>query len=337
MEKLLKYDKDHISPAILQKLKKYIDNPRFTPESVEKVSKAAKSLCMWVRAMDKYSYIFKTVQPKKEKLAAAQAELDSVMSTLREKQDKLAEVEAEIAALEQSYEESVAEKKQLELNMATTQARLRRAGKLTTALADEQGRWRESIERFNEELGDVVGNVFVSAACVAYYGAFTSNFRSELVERWTKRCEELELPITPGMTLVSVMADPFEVRQWNADGLPRDQVSTENAILATKSRRWPLCIDPQEQANRWIRNRENRNNLKVMKLTETGFLRHLENCIRVGVPVLMEDIGETLDPSLEPILLKQTFNSVSFHFPPLFPILQHFIWLYLFLPFIFAF
>ena len=37
------------------------------------------------------------------------------------------------------------------------------------------------------------------------------------------------------------------MRTWNTFGLPRDKVSTENAVLATKSSRWPLMIDPQEQ------------------------------------------------------------------------------------------
>ena len=37
-------------------------------------------------------------------------------------------------------------------------------------------------------------------------------------------------------------------------------------------------------------------------------LRTLENCIQFGTPVLLEDIGEELDPILEPLLLKQTFK-----------------------------
>ena len=98
-------------------------------------------------------------------------------------------------------------------------------------------------------IGNVVGDVFVSTACVAYYGAFTSVYRQMLVQYWTDRCLELEIPVTSSMTIVSVLADPYEIRQWNADGLPRDHVSTENAILVTRGRRWPLMIDPQEQVN----------------------------------------------------------------------------------------
>ena len=98
----------------------------------------------------------------------------------------------------------------------------------------------------------MVGDVFVSAACVAYFGAFTTNYREDLVNHWITRCKELEIPVTDNMSIISVLADPFEIRQWNTEGLPRDKVSAENAILVSRGQRWPLMIDPQDQANRFI-------------------------------------------------------------------------------------
>ena len=53
---------------------------------------------------------------------------------------------------------------------------------------------------------------------------------------------------------------------------------------------------------------EKANNLHVVKLTDSDFVRTLENCIQFGTPVLMENIGEELDPILEPLLQKQTFK-----------------------------
>ena len=35
--------------------------------------------------------------------------------------------------------------------------------------------------------------------------------------------------------------------------LPSDSVSLDNAILTQKSSRWPLMIDPQTQANKWLK------------------------------------------------------------------------------------
>ncbi|XP_019373751.1 PREDICTED: dynein heavy chain 6, axonemal [Gavialis gangeticus] len=309
LKKLLEYDKENIKPQILLKLQKYINNPDFVPEKVEKVSKACRSMCMWVRAMDLYSRVVKEVEPKRQKFNAAKAELDATMATLREKQRKLRQVEEQIQALQDQYEKSVEEKESLARTMALTQARLTRAGKLTAALGDEQVRWEESIKNFEDEISNIIGNVFIAAACVAYYGAFTAQYRQLLIECWIKTCQNLELPISPDFSLINILGDPYEIRQWNTDGLPRDYVSTENGILVTRGRRWPLMIDPQDQANRWIRNKEAKSGLKIIKLTDAGFLRTLENAIRLGLPVLLEELKEALDPALEPILLKQTFVS----------------------------
>jgi dynein heavy chain len=44
---------------VIRKLKKYIDDPQYQPETVAKQSKAAMSLCMWTRAMDVYHRVAK--------------------------------------------------------------------------------------------------------------------------------------------------------------------------------------------------------------------------------------------------------------------------------------
>jgi hypothetical protein len=53
---------------------------------------------------------------------------------------------------------------------------------------------------------------------------------------------------------------------------------------------------------------EHDNGLDVIKLSDRDFLRSLENAVRFGKPCLLENVGEELDPALEPILLKQTFK-----------------------------
>ncbi|CAE7517637.1 DNAH7, partial [Symbiodinium microadriaticum] len=53
---------------------------------------------------------------------------------------------------------------------------------------------------------------------------------------------------------------------------------------------------------------EKSHNLVVIKLTDANYLRSLENSIQFGTPVLLENVGEELDPSLEPLLQKQLFK-----------------------------
>lgn len=60
---------------------------------------------------------------------------------------------------------------------------------------------------------------------------------------------------------------------------------------------------------------ERERNLQVIKLGDAGYMRTLENAIQFGLPVLLENIGEELDPALEPLLLKQVCTIVSGNVP----------------------
>jgi len=51
----------------------------------------------------------------------------------------------------------------------------------------------------------------------------------------------------------SYLGDPVKILSWNLCGLPKDDTSIENGIIIDKTRRWPLMIDPQTQANKYIR------------------------------------------------------------------------------------
>jgi dynein heavy chain len=65
LQEIKRYDKDHVSPATINKIKKYIDNPQFSKEAVKAVSAAAGALCVWVHAIYIYANVAKEVAPSK--------------------------------------------------------------------------------------------------------------------------------------------------------------------------------------------------------------------------------------------------------------------------------
>jgi dynein heavy chain len=144
----------------------------------------------------------------------------------------------------------------------------------------------------------------VGAGTIAYTGAFTGLYRDMIVKGWHAEMEQLQLPFTPNCNVISVLSDPVKIRAWNIYGLPTDTLSIENGIIMSKARRWPLFIDPQGQANKFIKSmsKESENGTDVVKLTDKNFLRTIENAIRFGKWVLLENIMEELDPALEPLL-----------------------------------
>lgn len=87
-----------------------------------------------------------------------------------------------------------------------------------------------------------------------------------------------------GARAAQVLSDPVRVRAWQIAGLPSDMVSTENGIIVSKARRWPLFIDPQGQANKWIKNTEKDSGLDLIKLSDKDFLRTLANGVSPNAP-----------------------------------------------------
>lgn len=298
-----------IQEKTLKALKRYIEHPSFDPDEVGKQSKASKSLCMWCQAIDKFCEVQKVVKPKEDRLAEAEASLQDANAKLKEKQDELSQVQAQVDNLRSQLKQAQEEQRNVQEQADLTQKRLERAEKLTSGLADEQVRWKQTTEEMAEQAKLLIGDVFVSSACISYIGAFTGEYRDALLSKWIERCKELGIPVSDSCSLSGTLASPVEVREWNIWGLPSDRVSVDNGVLATRGRRWPLMIDPQGQANNWVKNMEAKNGLRTIKLSDANYLRTLENSIRVGNPVLIEDVGETLDPALDPVLQKAIFTS----------------------------
>ncbi|GBG33042.1 Dynein heavy chain 7, axonemal [Hondaea fermentalgiana] len=309
LQRLKDYDKDNISEKVIAILRaKYVNNPDFEPSKIKQASVAAFGLCKWVRAMESYDKVAKVVAPKKAKLKETEATLSETMDKLNQKKAELQTVVDDLAALETNLEEAKQKKDKLESDVDLCEKKLVRAKQLIDGLGGEKVRWTQNVADLKDEYVLLTGNVLISAGVIAYLGAFTAEYRDDVVERWTTLCREKKIPSKDDPSLFQTLGDPVTVRSWNVNGLPTDAFSVDNAIVLFNSRRWPLMIDPQGQANKWIRNLEGENGLKVIKLSDPNYMRTVENAVQFGSPVLLENIYEEIDPSFEPLLQKATFK-----------------------------
>ena len=139
-----------------------------------------------------------------------------------------------------------------------------------------------------ENAQGLIGDTLVSSAAVAYLGAFTSSYRRRLLSQWLQLCKAENIPVSDTFELTEFLSEPIEIQKWLNKGLPHDKHSIENATLLKHCRRWPLLIDPQEQASKWITQTEKDNGLKIVKASDPSYLRTLESAIPLGQPVLVE-------------------------------------------------
>ena len=303
------YDADNIAPDIVAKMQaEFIPDEAFDPEVIKSSSSAAAGLCRWCHALIKYDGIIKVVGPKRAALAEAEAEAAACTALLAEKQAELAEVEAKMADLQAKLSATEKEKAELEAQVDDCKQRLDRAEQLISGLGGEKVRWVAASQRLADSYSNVVGDMVLAAGVIAYLGAFTSTYRAEAISTWSDMLRSGGIPCAEDFSLRSVLGDEVTIRQWTIDKLPNDAFSVDNAIMLHSSARWPLMIDPQGQANKWVRNtfRGEEFTLHVLKQGSGGTMRSIEGAVQYGHCVLLENLPQEIDPVLEPLLSRQT-------------------------------
>merc|ERR1719420_1317036 len=93
LDMLFNFDKDNIPEKVIQQITPYIDREDFDPAAIKKASVACEAICMWCRAMYKYHFVAKAVEPKRQALAAAEADLAVTMEKLNAARAELKSVE----------------------------------------------------------------------------------------------------------------------------------------------------------------------------------------------------------------------------------------------------
>ncbi|XP_011865805.1 PREDICTED: dynein heavy chain 7, axonemal-like [Vollenhovia emeryi] len=314
LQNLKDYDKDDIAPAVMQIIKKtYMTDNSFMPLIVAKASSAAEGLCKWVRAMVSYDEIAKVVAPKKKKLAEAQTECDEAEAFLNEKRQTLAALNAKLAALNDSLRQTLQKKLNLEMEVATCTAKLVKAEKLIASLGGEKSHWMQCAHNLQMNYDSLVGDMLFSCGIVAYMASYNTSLRDEMLTKWKEFMVDSKILYTKTYNFVSVLGVEIEINQWQLCGLSKNRFATENAIILNHSEQWCLFIDSQNQINQWIKEMEKKNDLKVIKLTDSDCMPVIERNIEAGNPVLLENVGEKLEIALEPILSKNIYKDEDWY------------------------
>ena len=248
--------------------------------------------------------------PKKAKVAALQAKLESSNQILQEKEAEVAKVKANVNKLRQESDLMLQKKNDTEHLIKQTMIRLENAALLTSLLKEEGERWQESIKSYEEETITVVGDMFLATGILNYCSAFTGLYRQELLGKWVIGLYSKNVPLSSeNPSIVKILGNPIIIREWTINGLPSDVVSLENAVFANKASKYPLFIDPQLQAKKWLKKSEESNGLKLMKFSDNQFQTNLKAALTLGYPVLIQDTEDILDPVLDTVLGKTIYKS----------------------------
>ena len=267
LKNCMNYDKDKMDPEIVASIKVYTESPEYSDSELKKASKAAQGLGNWVKAMVAYDEAMKIVTPKKIKLAEAQAALKEANELYDQALANLEEIKEKVRKLEETFTEAEEKKKRLQKERDICAKKLQRAKDLIEKLAGENESWKNLLAVNEKASEHLTGDVLISSGVIAYLGVFVQSYRTDCVNTWVEMLNEFGIKSSEEYSLQSVLGNPVQIRSWQISKLPTDSFSVENAIILDNSDRWPLMIDPQMQANIWIKAMEESNQIKTLKPT----------------------------------------------------------------------
>jgi dynein heavy chain len=311
-----KHEKDNINEETIEFMMPYLELEGFLPEVAKNASKAAEGLCCWVRAMTFYHNASKIVKPKLEALALAQGRLEVAQAQLDAAEARMQKCQDKLNGLQKDFEDQMASKAQIEANAQATKNKMEQATALIDGLGGEQIRWTEDSFKFAATKTKLIGDCAAACAFVSYCGPFDQSFRNYLVkEKFISDLVTRGIPMSDSIKtdMVSFIVDQGTIGDWTMQGLPTDPLSTENGILVTNSSRFPLLIDPQGQALRWIRRREEANMppYGLTTLSHPKLKDQLEYAMSEGKAFIIAGVTEDIDPMLNPVLEKQIIRKAK--------------------------
>ncbi|GIX90740.1 dynein heavy chain 7, axonemal [Caerostris extrusa] len=143
---------------------------------------------------------------------------------------------------------TAAEELEAQVQLCATQ--LERAQLLIGGLGGEKDRWNESAVQLGIQYNNLTVDILIASA--------------DQCSSWVAACKDSGIPCSDEFSLREMLGDPVLIRDWNLAGLPTDNFSVENGIIISNARRWPLLIDPQGQASKWIKNMEKQTNCRSL-------------------------------------------------------------------------
>ena len=320
-----------------------------TPEEFnpEKKSLACKNIFEVIRTHNEIFFINQDYLPLKRKAEEMEMRLNQAVASLTEIQNKLAATRKLKEEKEKELNEAKALIEQLEKKKNQCSIRLKNANILNSSLGSEKEEWKKKKESLEIFAKNIIGDIMISSGIISYLGAFTKAYREQIILEWAKKIKDEKIPISfggenqdPNDIMKGIIGDDMEIETWKSQNLPNDNFSTDNALIMSKSRRYCLLIDPQNQALQWLKekikqekdleNAEKKNNRKgggeekrKEKRKDGGTGAHYTikptfdnktlteitlDCVQNGRSLIYENVGEELAQCISPIYKKEFYS-----------------------------
>lgn len=305
---LQNFPKDQISGEVIDLLQPYFNYSGYSFEKAKIACGNVAGLLSWTLAMSDFYIVNKEVLPLKANLAIQEAKHNVAKTQLKEAEAIAFEKNRQLLEAKRKLTTALNAQAIIQNEADVCKNKMESATALIEGLEGERSRWTQQLAGFNLEIQYLLGDVIILTGFLSYSGPFNQEYRYNLMQSLYTNLKAKSIPHSPNMNVTEKLTDPPTISEWNLQGLPNDELSIQNGIIVTKSSKYPIMIDPQSQGIAWIKNKEAVNDLLVTSFDHKYFRNHLEDCLSLGKPLLIQDILQHIDPLVNNTLEKNFYR-----------------------------
>jgi len=308
IKEILEYEAESLKEETRLKIEKnYLNNKAWDVSAIQRASRAAGPVALWVNSQMKFAKLLKQLDPMRQELKSLEDAMAESQRELKRQQDTVASMEKKIVDLKTEYANLLREVDRLKQEMEDVDMKCSRSTKLLSDLSGEKDRWTQTSEGFKQQTATLIGDVLLSGAFCTYIGFFDLFMRQQVLAQWREILDDFFIKQKQDLSLVDYLSKPADRLGWKENSLPDDSLAYENAIIMKRFIRYPLVVDPSGQAVTFLSNEFKSKRLVKTSFADQNFMKHLESALRFGAPLLVMDV-ERVDPILNNVLNKETFK-----------------------------
>lgn len=306
---IVSYDNDsQLTPEMRTYMEEvYLSRSDYNYETINRASKACGPLLQWVIAQLKYSSILERIGPLREEVLKLEESATKSKAHLIAIDEMIVELEESIEKYKNDYSELIREAEKVKFDISSTEQKVNRSLTLIENLTKERERWQTSIKNFARIRERLVGNSLLGAAFAIYCGALDQTLRMDLLEKWKLKLKDYNIPMEESLVVTSMLATTTQISSWQDNGLPRDELFTENVAIQQWCE-YPYVIDPTGEVLNALQFSMLPNKLIITSFLDESFIRLFEDAMRFGGYLLIQN-AEAYNPIVDSVLRKEILQN----------------------------
>ena len=302
--KIAEFARDEISEETVTALHNIAAD--FDPAVVAKASLAGEALCKWVKAIATFIAIDRANLEKKTALKDAEDFFEEFQMTYKAKKKALDDQEDLLNGLKQEQNENKEKKKELKEEGENWKLRVRRGQELVSTFGEEKDWWQSALTRQEAGLECILGDILLVSTMVSYLPSLPHAAREASLATFQETLESREIKFSSPTDRFNLFLSEIQMKTWEQKGLPDSSFYLCNGLLLTICPRWPLLLDPEQQALNWLKVQEQ--GLTLVEASAPDLVDKVASCVQQGHVCLVYNVDDKVDSMLDGVIQKSTFQ-----------------------------